>query len=147
MRGLRPECNERRNCITMVYSARRWTKQVFTKKSEVVGWQSVVSDVLVQSVDQKKNCEKRPFTISQLSCECSQTSRALLYDIITVRSGYHKFCAPWVLTIFTGAHKTQRMASAFYYFTAMLQRWRWLSQSYWTSNRWWKLDFICEWLN
>ncbi|PNF27138.1 hypothetical protein B7P43_G08559, partial [Cryptotermes secundus] len=37
-------------------------------------------------VDQK-------FTISELSCEFPQISRTFLYEIITVKLGYHKFCA------------------------------------------------------
>jgi hypothetical protein len=43
---------------------------------------SVVSDVLVQSVDQKM-CERWHFTISELSCEFPQISYTLLYKIIT----------------------------------------------------------------
>jgi hypothetical protein len=72
---------------------------------------SVVSDDLVQSVE--KICEKQSCRISVLSCEFPQISRTLLYEIITVRLGYHKFCARWVPKTLTGAHKTQRMASAF----------------------------------
>jgi hypothetical protein len=50
--------------------------------------------------------------ISELSCEFPQISSIVLYKIITVKLGYHKFGARWVLKMFTGAHKTQRMASA-----------------------------------
>jgi hypothetical protein len=64
---------------------------MFTMKSEVVGWPSVVSDDLVQSVDERI-CEKRRCIISELSCEFPQISRAVIYEIITVRVGYHKFC-------------------------------------------------------
>jgi hypothetical protein len=42
-------------------------EQMFTMKSEVVSWPSVVSDDLVQSVDQKI-CERWHFKISELSC-------------------------------------------------------------------------------
>jgi hypothetical protein len=86
-------------------------KQMFTMKSEVVGRPSVVSDDLVQSVD-KKTCDRRRFTISDLSCEFPQISRNVLYDITTVRLGYQKFCARWVAKMLMGAHKTQKMASA-----------------------------------
>jgi hypothetical protein len=71
----------------------------------------VVSDDLIQSVDQKI-CERRRLTISELSCEYPQISPTLLYEIITVRLGYHKFRARWVPKMLTGAHKTQRTASA-----------------------------------
>jgi hypothetical protein len=57
----------------------------------VVGWPSVVSDDLVQSVDQKIN-ERQRFTISELSCKFPQISHTVLYKITTVRLGYHKFC-------------------------------------------------------
>jgi hypothetical protein len=60
---------------------------MFTMKSEVGGLSSVVSDCLVQS-------ERRRFTISEFSYEFPQISRTLLFEIITVRVGYHnKFCA------------------------------------------------------
>jgi hypothetical protein len=41
------------------------------------GWPSVLSDALVQSFDQKI-CERRHFTISELSCELPQISRTLI---------------------------------------------------------------------
>jgi hypothetical protein len=84
---------------------------MFVIQSEVVGRPSVVSDDLVQSVD-PKNCERRRFTISEVSCEFTQILRTVLYEIITVRLGYHKFCARWVTKMLTAAYKTQRMASA-----------------------------------
>jgi hypothetical protein len=51
-------------------------------------------------------------TISELSCEFPQISCTVFCDIITVRLGYHKFCARWVPQMLTDAHGTQRMASA-----------------------------------
>jgi hypothetical protein len=72
---------------------------------------SVVSNGLVQSVDQKI-CESRRFTISELSCEFPQISGTVLYEIITVRLGYyHKFYVKWAPKMFTGVNKTERMAS------------------------------------
>jgi hypothetical protein len=97
---------------------------MFNTKSEVVGRPSVVSDDLVQSVDQNI-CERWHFTISELSCEFPQISRTLLYEIITVKLGHHhKFYARWVPKTLTGAHKTQRMALALTFFTATPQTWR-----------------------
>jgi hypothetical protein len=43
-------------------------EQMFTMKSEVFGRPSVVCDDLVHSVEQKI-CERRRFTISELSCK------------------------------------------------------------------------------
>jgi hypothetical protein len=59
------------------------------------GWPSVVSNDLFQSVEQKI-CERRRFTISELSCEFPQISLTVLYEIITVKLGYHKFRAKMV---------------------------------------------------
>jgi hypothetical protein len=35
-----------------------------------------------------------------------------LYEIVTKKLGYHKFCARWVTKMLTDVHKTQRIASA-----------------------------------
>jgi hypothetical protein len=87
-------------------------EEMFTVKSEVVGRPSLMSDDLVQSVDQKL-CERQRFTIPELSCEFPQISRTLVYEIITVMLGCHyKFCARLVSKMLTGAHKTQRLTSA-----------------------------------
>jgi hypothetical protein len=61
---------------------------------------SVVGDDLFQNVNQKV-CESWCFTISELSCEFSQISRTVLYEIITVTLSYHKFCARWVPKMLT----------------------------------------------
>jgi hypothetical protein len=66
---------------------RQWCRmfkdgQTNVHDEERSGRPSVVSDDLVQSVDQKIS-ERRRFTISELSCEFPQISRALLYEIIT----------------------------------------------------------------
>jgi hypothetical protein len=64
---------------------------MLTMKSELVGCPSVVSDDLVQSVDQTI-CERGRFTFSEHSREFPQISRTVLYEIIAVTLGYHKFC-------------------------------------------------------
>jgi hypothetical protein len=84
---------------------------MFTTKSEVVGRPSVVSDDLLQIVDQKI-CEIRRFTKSEHSCEFPEISRTLIYDTVIIMLGYHKFWARWVPKLLTGAHKKQRTASA-----------------------------------
>jgi hypothetical protein len=60
------------------------------------GRPSIVSDNLVQSVDQNI-CERQRFTISELLCEFPQILHTVLYEIITVRLDHHKFCTRWVL--------------------------------------------------
>jgi hypothetical protein len=72
-----------------------------------------VSD-FIQSVDEGI-CERRRFTISEISYEFPQISRTL-YEIIRVRLGCHKFYQTWIPKILTGAHKTQRMTSDLTFF-------------------------------
>jgi hypothetical protein len=67
--------------------------------------------LLVQSVDQKI-CGRQGFKISELLCEFPQIPCTLFYEIITVRPGYHKFCARGIPKILKTAHKMQRLASA-----------------------------------
>jgi hypothetical protein len=43
--------------------------------------------------------------ISELSCEFPQISCTVLYEIITVKLGYHKFCARCIPEILMGVHK------------------------------------------
>jgi hypothetical protein len=80
-------------------------EQMFTIESEVISRPSALNDDLVQSVDQKIY-ERRCFTILGLLYEFPSISRTLLYEIIIVWLGYHKFCARWVSKILTSAHKT-----------------------------------------
>jgi hypothetical protein len=75
------------------------------------GWPCVVSDSLVQSVDQKI-CEIWHFTIAELLCEFPQISCTVLYEIITIRLGCCKICTTLVPEMLIGAHKMQRMAMA-----------------------------------
>jgi hypothetical protein len=70
---------------------------------EQSGRPSVVSDDLVQCVDQK---------ISELSCGFPQISCTAVCELITGRLDYHKFWARWVPKMLMGAYKIQRMASA-----------------------------------
>jgi hypothetical protein len=74
------------------------SKQMFMMKS---GQPSVASDDLVQGVDQKI-CERWHFTISELSCSD-------LNEIITVRLGYHKFCARCIRKMQMAAQKKRGM--------------------------------------
>jgi hypothetical protein len=55
----------------------------------VVTCPSVVSDDLVQSVDQT-NCERQCFTISKLLCEFPQISCTLLYEIIRHKNAHKR---------------------------------------------------------
>jgi hypothetical protein len=128
--------------VTSKGTVREWCrmfKDLWTNVhiEEWSGRPSVVSDELVQSVDQKV-CERLHCTISELSCEFPQISCTILSEIITVRLGYHKFCARWVLKMLTGVHKTQN-GFGFDFFRVILWRWQWMSQSHCTSNRWWNL--------
>jgi hypothetical protein len=74
-----------------------------------------------------------------------QISHPILYEIITVTLGHHKFSTRWLLKMLMNVHKMQTMALAFVdYFRVITQRWQSISQSHHASNRWWNLGFICE---
>jgi hypothetical protein len=83
---------------------------------EQSGQLSIVSEDLVQSVDQEI-CERRCFTISELLCEFSQISCALLCEIIRVRPDYHKFCTRWIPKMLKSAYETQRLALALTFYS------------------------------
>jgi hypothetical protein len=72
---------------------------------EQSGQPSVVSDDIVQSVDQEV-CERQCFTIPSLLCKFQEISLTVLYKIITVRLDNHDLCTRWVLKMV----KKQRMA-------------------------------------
>lgn len=59
------------------------------------GRPSVITDDLVEKIDGKIR-ENRRFTITELS-ECfPQISRTVVYEIVTQKLGFRKFCARWV---------------------------------------------------
>jgi hypothetical protein len=68
------------------------------------GWPSVVSDDLIQSVDQKI-CERRLFTFSELSCEFSQISQLFSTKLSQLGKAVTSF-------MLMGVHTMQKMASA-----------------------------------
>jgi transposase len=81
-------------------TVRQWCKMFKDGRTNVHdeergGRPFVMSDDLVQSVYQNIY-ERRRFTISELAREFPHVSRTVLYEIITDRLGYHKFCAVWV---------------------------------------------------
>jgi hypothetical protein len=69
------------------------------------GRRSTVGDGRVQG-------GKRHFKISELSCEFPQIACTVLYDIMKVRLGYHKFRTRLDPKMLTDEHETHRMASA-----------------------------------
>jgi hypothetical protein len=85
--------------------------QKIVHNEEKSGQPSVVRDDLTQNVDQKI-CERQHFTIPEFLYEFPQISHIVLYEIIIIRLGYHKFCTRRVPKAFTGAHKMQRIALA-----------------------------------
>ncbi|GBN10452.1 Histone-lysine N-methyltransferase SETMAR [Araneus ventricosus] len=54
----------------------------------------------------------RNFTITQLSEHLPNISRTVLYETVTGKLGYRKFCARWVPKTLTEIHKTSRMGAA-----------------------------------
>ncbi|GFU64742.1 uncharacterized protein TNCV_876651 [Trichonephila clavipes] len=75
------------------------------------GRTSVVSANLIIAIDEK-NRLLHNFTISQLSEHFPNISRTVLYETVTGKLGYRKFCARWVPKMLTEIHKTSRMGAA-----------------------------------
>ncbi|GFW72264.1 HTH_48 domain-containing protein [Trichonephila clavipes] len=55
----------------------------------------IVTDELVAKVDEKIR-ENHRFTKTELSLSFQQVSRNLMFQIVTQKLGYRKFCARWV---------------------------------------------------
>jgi histone-lysine N-methyltransferase SETMAR len=97
-----------------VTHVREWCRKFHDGRTDIhdeggQGWPPVETDDLVQHVD-KLVRERCRFTISELSLEFPQVSGMVLYEIVTKKLGYHKFCARWVPKMLTDVQKTQRMA-------------------------------------
>ncbi|GBN43872.1 hypothetical protein AVEN_29715-1 [Araneus ventricosus] len=75
------------------------------------GRPSVVNADLIKEIDEKIRL-LRNFTISQLSEHLPNISRTVLYETVTGKLGYRKFCARWVPKMLTEIHKTSRMGAA-----------------------------------
>lgn len=72
------------------------------------GRPSVVTDDLVEKVNAKVR-ENRRFTISEISIQFPEVSRALIHEIVTEKLGYKKLCARWVPKMLTDVHKQRRV--------------------------------------
>ncbi|GBM28212.1 Histone-lysine N-methyltransferase SETMAR [Araneus ventricosus] len=75
------------------------------------GRPSVVSADLIKEIDEKIRL-LRNFTITQLSEHLPNISRTVLFETVTGKLGYRKFCARWVPKMLTEIHKTSRMGVA-----------------------------------
>lgn len=75
------------------------------------GRPSVVTDDIVDQIHRKVR-ENRRFTITDLSQLFPQISRTVVYEILTEKLGYRKFCARWVPKLLTEELKTKRMGLA-----------------------------------
>jgi hypothetical protein len=110
---------------------------MFTMKSKVVGhlrWVMTLFKVLTKNLSKTVLHNFRTF----------MWISTVLYNIITVGLDHHKLWTRLVPKMLMGAHKTLRMALAWTFFREMSQRWRLISLSHRTSDRWWNLGFICE---
>ncbi|GBO26194.1 hypothetical protein AVEN_213794-1 [Araneus ventricosus] len=75
------------------------------------GRPSVVSADLIKEIDKKIRLF-RNFTFIQLSEHLPNNSQTVLYETVTGKLGYRKFCARWVPKMLTEIHKTSRMGAA-----------------------------------
>jgi hypothetical protein len=56
-------------------------------------------------------------------CVCFHKFHAVLYKIITISLGYHKFCERWVLKMLTGAQNAENGLGYDFFFGVKPQRW------------------------
>ncbi|GBM04537.1 hypothetical protein AVEN_197934-1 [Araneus ventricosus] len=75
------------------------------------GRPSVVNADLMKEINEKIRL-LRNFTITQLSEHLPNISRTVLYETVTLKLGYRKFCARWVPKMLTEIHKSSRMGAA-----------------------------------
>jgi len=107
---------------------RKWV-QMFNEGRENVhnvarsGHPSLVNDDLVRKVNERVRNDRR-FTISDLSLHFPQTSRTLLYDIVSSHLGYRKVFARWVPKMLTEEHK-KKCCICFDISDALSQGMRW----------------------
>ncbi|GFV69191.1 histone-lysine N-methyltransferase SETMAR [Trichonephila clavipes] len=85
--------------------------RTYVHDEEKSGRPSIVTDEMFAKVDEKIR-ENRRFTITELSLSFPQVSRILLFENVTQKLGYRKFCARWVSKLLTDHHKGQRMGAA-----------------------------------
>ncbi|GBO24491.1 hypothetical protein AVEN_128788-1 [Araneus ventricosus] len=75
------------------------------------GRPSVVSADLIKKIDEKIRL-LRNFTIFHISEHLPNISRTVLYETVTGKLGYRKFCARWVPKMLAEIHKTRKMGAA-----------------------------------
>lgn len=80
------------------------------------GRPSVVNDDFVEKINENVR-ENGKFTYTELS-ECfPQISRTVIYEIVSQKQGYHKYCARWVPKPLTDAHKMNGQGAVLTFFT------------------------------
>lgn len=144
----RQVCEVYGNNVMNESSVRKWCIQLKNGRTNVhdeakSGRPSIVTDELVVKVDEKVR-ENRRFTITELSLCFPQVSRTLLFEIVTQRLGYHKFCARWVPKMLTDHHKAQRMGAALTFLDAYNRRGDALLDCIVTGDETWVKHVNCE---
>jgi len=129
-------------------SVRKWCIQFKNGRTNVhdeekSGRPSIVTDDLVAKVDEKIR-ENRRFTITELSLCFPQISRTLLFEIVSQKLGYHKFCARWVPKLLTDHHKGQRLEAALTFLNAYHTHGDSLLDRIITSDKTWVKHVNCE---
>lgn len=85
--------------------------RIDTHDEERCGRPSVISDELLQQVEEKVRDDRR-VTLDTLSKSFPLISRSLLGEIITEKLGYRKLCARWVPKMLTPEHRQNRVLAA-----------------------------------
>ncbi|XP_035232632.1 protein GVQW3-like [Stegodyphus dumicola] len=134
------ECEVYGNNIMNETSIRKWCIQFKNGRTNVhdeekSGRPSIATDKLVAKVDEKIH-ENRSFTITKLLPSFPQVSRTLLFEIVTQKLGYRKFCARWVSKLLTDHYKGQRMGAALTFLEAYGRHGDSLLDRIVTSDKW-----------
>lgn len=144
----RQVCEVYGNNVMNESSVRKWCSQFKNGRTNVhdeekSGRPSIVTDELVAKVDDNIR-ENRRFTITELSLCFPQVSRTLLFEIVTQKLGYHKFCARWVPKLLTDHHKGLRMGAALTFLDAYDQDGESLLDRIVTGDETWVKHVNCE---
>jgi hypothetical protein len=76
----------------------------------------LISDDLLQEIE-GEICANRRLMRRELHHTVPEVSKTTIYEAVTEKLGYRKFCARWVPKMVTGSHKTKRMGSELNFLT------------------------------
>ncbi|GFR27778.1 HTH_48 domain-containing protein [Trichonephila clavata] len=102
-------------------NATKWCRHFSEGRTDVHDKQktdrpSVISDALLQRTEEVIHANRR-LKLKELHQIIPKVSMTTLYEVVTVKLGYMKLCAPWVPKMLTEEHKKKRMGFALDFLT------------------------------